>query len=85
MFFDAPGSLDLAIDLLADGGILVKDDLTPGRPIEGDPVREMLFGDARLLAIEVNVAADMAVVIAVRRPGEAAGKSEATAAASPSD
>ena len=41
LFFDA-GKLDEAphaIELLSVGGVLVKDDLTPGRAIEGDPMR----------------------------------------------
>jgi predicted O-methyltransferase YrrM len=45
---DAAESAELAISMLADGGILIKDDLTPGRPIEGDPVRQALLNDPRL-------------------------------------
>jgi predicted O-methyltransferase YrrM len=44
---DAAASADLAISMLADGGVLVKDDLTPGRALEGDPVREALLDDPR--------------------------------------
>jgi predicted O-methyltransferase YrrM len=69
LFFDA-GRFDEApeaIDLLAPGGLLVKDDLTPGRPIDGDPVREALFGDARLLAVELLTSPTRAAVLAVRR------------------
>lgn len=57
----------LAISMLAPGGILVKDDLTPGRPVEGDPTREALFGDPRVVAVEIQTTADAAAVIAVRR------------------
>lgn len=57
----------LAISMLAPGGILVKDDLTPGREIAGDPTREALLGDARLVAVEIQTAPDMAAIIAVRR------------------
>jgi predicted O-methyltransferase YrrM len=70
LFFDA-GAFDEApeaIDLLAPGGVLLKDDLTPGRPIDGDPVRELLFRDPRLLAVEVLTTPTTAAVLAVRRP-----------------
>ena len=52
--------------LLAPGGILVKDDLTPGRPVEGDPVREFLLRDRRLRAAEVLTTATTAAIVAVR-------------------
>jgi predicted O-methyltransferase YrrM len=69
LFFDAGqlGEAPDAIDLLVPGGLLVKDDLTPGRPIDGDPVRELLFHDPRLLAVEVQTTPSTAAVIAVRR------------------
>ena len=69
LFFDA-GRLDEspeAIELLAPGGLLMKDDLTPGRPVEGDPVRELLFGHPQLVAAEVLTTTTTAAVIAVRR------------------
>jgi hypothetical protein len=55
------------VDLLAPGGILVKDDLTPGRAVEGDATREALLRDARLEATEILVTAEMACIVAVRR------------------
>jgi predicted O-methyltransferase YrrM len=70
IFFDGgtrSETLNLAIELLAPGGILVKDDLTPGSPIQGDPVREAFLRDARLVGIELIARADMAVIIATRR------------------
>ena len=67
LFFDAGGIDDDAIDLLAPGGILVKDDMTPGRPIEGDPVRELLLRNPRLEATELLVTPRMAAIVAVRR------------------
>jgi predicted O-methyltransferase YrrM len=70
VFCDAgmtPDSLALAISMLAPGGVLVKDDLTPGMPIEGDFVREMLLLNADLLATEVLVTPAMAVIVATRR------------------
>lgn len=48
------------------GGYVVKDDLTPGRPVEGDPVREFLLRDARLVATELLVTPEHAVIVAVR-------------------
>ncbi len=60
-------TLPLAISLLAPGGVLVKDDLTPGAPTDGDFVREMLLQHDDLVATEVVVAPDMAVIIATRR------------------
>lgn len=54
------------VALTAVGGFIVKDDLTPGRPIEGDPVREFLLRDARLAATEVLLRPDAAAIIAVR-------------------
>jgi predicted O-methyltransferase YrrM len=56
-----------AVDLLAPGGLLIKDDLTPGRPIEGDPIREVLLYDARLAGVEILASQESAVIVAVRR------------------
>jgi predicted O-methyltransferase YrrM len=53
--------------LVAPGGLLVKDDLTPGRAIDGDPVREFLLRDARLAAVEVLTTPRTAAIVAVRR------------------
>ena len=33
--------------LIEPGGLIVKDDLTPGRAVDGDPVREFLLRDPR--------------------------------------
>ena len=70
IFFDGgptePG-LDMAIDLLAPGGVLVKDDLTPGRETAGDPVRERLLLDQRLIGVEVLTTPTTAAIIATRR------------------
>jgi predicted O-methyltransferase YrrM len=71
IFFDGgmrEDTLDLVVSLLAPGGILVKDDLTPGRRIAGDPVREAFLSERRLVAVELVVRSDMAVIVAVRRP-----------------
>jgi predicted O-methyltransferase YrrM len=52
--------------LTARGGIIVKDDLTPGRPTDGDPVREFLLRDPRLAAAEILVTPETAVIVAAR-------------------
>lgn len=70
VFFDGGTrgeTLSLAVDVLAIGGILIKDDLTPGAPIAGDPVREAFLLDPRLVATEIMTSAEVAVIIAVRR------------------
>jgi predicted O-methyltransferase YrrM len=54
------------MELLAPGGILVKDDLTPGRPVDGDPVREFLLRDPRLSAAEILTTPATAAIVAVR-------------------
>ena len=53
--------------LLATGGVLVKDDLAPGRAIDGDPVREFLLRDPRLAAAEILTTPTAAAIVAVRR------------------
>ena len=55
------------LPLVAPGGLLVKDDLTPGRPVDGDPVREFLLRDPRLAAVEILTTAASAAIVAVRR------------------
>jgi predicted O-methyltransferase YrrM len=67
VFADGGVAYDRCADLLAPGGILVKDDLTPGRPAEGDATREALLLDPRLEATEVLVTPGMACIVAVRR------------------
>jgi predicted O-methyltransferase YrrM len=68
LFFDA-GRLDgspEAVDLLAPGGLLLKDDLSPDWP-GPDPVRELLFGHPELVAVEILTTPETAAVLAVRR------------------
>ena len=68
IFFDA-GLLDKTpevVDLLAPGGLLVKDDLTPSRP-GPDPVRELLFGHPELVAVEILTTADTAAIVAAKQ------------------
>jgi predicted O-methyltransferase YrrM len=54
------------LELVAPGGLIVKDDLTPGRPVEGDPVREFLLRDPRLHAVEVLTTPETAAILATR-------------------
>lgn len=64
---DPAQSAPLAVSMLARGGILIKDDLTPGRPVKGDPVREALFNDSRLVVSEIQTTPTTAAIIAVLR------------------
>jgi predicted O-methyltransferase YrrM len=67
LFFDA-GRFDESpdvVDLLAPGGLLLKDDLTPDWP-GPDPVREVLFGHPELVAVEILTTPRTAAVVAAR-------------------
>ena len=57
------------IDLLVPGGIIVKDDLTPGIAADDDPLRQALMQEPRLTAVELLVSTEMAVIIATRSAG----------------
>jgi predicted O-methyltransferase YrrM len=70
VFLDAgvrEGDALQALELLAPGGIVVKDDLTPGRAVEGDPVRELLLRNPELVATEILTTPSSAAIVAVRR------------------
>lgn len=68
VFADGGRDYELVIDLLAPGGILVKDDLSPDWPDkESDPTRCALLDDPRVEAVELLVRVDMAAILAVRR------------------
>jgi predicted O-methyltransferase YrrM len=67
VFADGGVAYEQVVDLLAPGGIVVKDDLTPGRAAEGDAAREALLLDPRVEATEVLVTPEMACIVAVRR------------------
>jgi predicted O-methyltransferase YrrM len=54
------------LELTQPGGFIVKDDLTPARAVDGDPVREFLLGDPRLVATELLLRDDVAAIVAVR-------------------
>jgi len=67
LFFDA-GHIDEAphvVDLLAPGGLLVKDDLTPNRP-GPDPVRSFFFDHSQLVAVEILTTPTTAAIVAAR-------------------
>ena len=67
LFFDG-GSIEAqAVDLLEPGGLLVKDDLTPGVPTPRDPVRDALLAGPRFIGAELQVTATMAAIVAARR------------------
>jgi predicted O-methyltransferase YrrM len=73
VFLDAGGWKDdpyrkgrLALDLLEPGGLLVKDDMTPGFP-GPDPVRDWLFGHPDLIAVELLTTPSTAAILAAKR------------------
>ena len=55
------------LGLLAPGGFLVLDDLTPGYA-DPDPVRELWLGHRRLLAVELQVSSREAVIVGTLQP-----------------
>jgi predicted O-methyltransferase YrrM len=61
-----PGAWEAVLALVAPGGLVVKDDLTPGRPVDGDPVREFLLRDPRLLGVEILTTPETAAIAADR-------------------
>ena len=62
-----PEKCEAILGLVEPGGILVKDDMSPGRPVEGDEVREFLLRDPRLAAAEILATPEMAVIVAAKR------------------
>jgi predicted O-methyltransferase YrrM len=68
VFFDG-GKLAEApdsIDLVAPGGLFLKDDMTPGWP-PPDPVRDLLFGHPELVAVEILTTPTSAAIVASRK------------------
>jgi len=55
-----------ALDLVEPGGLLLKDDMTPGLP-GPDPVREWFFGHPDLLATEILTTPETAAIVATKR------------------
>jgi predicted O-methyltransferase YrrM len=67
IFFDA-GAIHESpeiVDLLAPGGLLVKDDMTPDWP-GPDPVREFLFDHPELVAVEILTTSTTAAIVAAK-------------------
>jgi predicted O-methyltransferase YrrM len=62
-----PYDWEAILALTEPGGLIVKDDLTPGRPVEGDGVREFLLRDTRLAAAETLATPELAVIVAAVR------------------
>jgi predicted O-methyltransferase YrrM len=62
-----PGADDpLVVAMLEPGGLLVLDDLTPGRP-GPDPVREWAFRHDELQAVEIMTTPETAALVLARR------------------
>jgi predicted O-methyltransferase YrrM len=61
-----PDVWEAVLELVGRGGVIVKDDLTPGRPVDGDPVREFLLRDPRLAGAEILTTPDAAAIVATR-------------------
>jgi predicted O-methyltransferase YrrM len=61
-----PYDWEAILAFTAQGGLIVKDDLTPGRPVEGDGAREFLLRDPRVAGAEILVTPEMAVIVATR-------------------
>jgi hypothetical protein len=61
-----PYDWEAILALTGSGGPIAKDDLTPGRPVEGDEVREFLLRNPRLAAAEILATSETAVVVASR-------------------
>jgi predicted O-methyltransferase YrrM len=57
---------EFILGLVEPGGLVVKDDLTPGRAVAGDPVREFLLRDPRLASVEILTTPHAAAIVAVR-------------------
>ena len=62
-----PHDWEAILALTGPGGLIVKDDLTRGRPVEGDDVREFLLRDPRLAAAEILATTEIAVIVAAVR------------------
>jgi predicted O-methyltransferase YrrM len=55
------------VGLLAPGGMLVMDDLTPGYA-DPDPVRELWLAHPRVLAVELQISPQEAVIVGTLQP-----------------
>lgn len=64
--FRSEANWEAVLALVEPGGFIVKDDLWPGRPIEGDEVREFLLRDPRLASAEILATPEFATIVAVK-------------------
>jgi predicted O-methyltransferase YrrM len=66
VFYDAgpPYDVAAALELLEPGGLLVKDDLTPGR--QGPDLWRDLLEDSRVAAVEILTTPSAAAIVAVK-------------------
>jgi predicted O-methyltransferase YrrM len=53
------------VGLLAPGGTLVLDDLTPGRETDGDPVRELWLRHPRVACVELQLSPRESAIVGV--------------------
>ena len=53
------------VELLAPGGTLVMDDLTPGRAVDGDPVRELWLRHPRVACTELQLSPRESAIVGV--------------------
>jgi predicted O-methyltransferase YrrM len=74
VFFDATKQVrpredgELVAGMLAPGATVVMDDLSPGRPVEGDAVREFWLRHPRVAAVELQVSSREAVIVGTLQP-----------------
>jgi predicted O-methyltransferase YrrM len=61
-----PYDWEAILALVEPGGLIVKDDLTQGRPVDGDDVREFLLRDPRLAGAEILATPHLALIVAAR-------------------
>ena len=61
-----PEAWEAVLGLVEPGGLIVKDDLTPGRPVEGDSVREFLLRNDRLAGVEILTTPATAAIVATK-------------------
>jgi predicted O-methyltransferase YrrM len=54
------------LSMLSPGGLILLDDLTPGKPMEGDPIRSFWLRDPRVVASELQISPSISVIVAAR-------------------
>jgi predicted O-methyltransferase YrrM len=66
---DVRAESDQVLELMAPGGVVVIDDLTPSMPDEwakGDPVRDYWLDSERLISVELLTTPETAAILAVK-------------------